>query len=218
MFHPTPDIHWTWLTFCLLLYPTLGWLFGSYTVLRWRRLSLTVLLQRLLITASVTLMVVAVARWFVNPGEEVWLVSSQVQLVWLFILTSWSLLIRLALRRGLFFPDSPRLVLLASDDEIPQILKAWSRTSPAQSLEPTSPSSLDQYLNDGAEPLLVALSSSLRHDSSLVCLLERLEIQDPRLVKTISVTTLFEKQQERLPPILLADTFFLTMKCLGPLL
>ena len=38
--------------FALLLYPSLGWLFGSYTVLRWRRLALPVLLQRLLITAS----------------------------------------------------------------------------------------------------------------------------------------------------------------------
>ena len=52
-----------WLLFSLLLYPLLGWLFGSYTVLRWRRLSLAVLLQRLLITAAVSLMVVAMARW-----------------------------------------------------------------------------------------------------------------------------------------------------------
>ena len=28
-----------WFVFVLLLYPFLGWLFGSYTVLRWRRLS-----------------------------------------------------------------------------------------------------------------------------------------------------------------------------------
>ena len=41
-----------WLVFVLLLYPLLGWLFGSYTVLRWRRLPLLVLLQRLLITAQ----------------------------------------------------------------------------------------------------------------------------------------------------------------------
>ena len=40
------------LAFSILLYPTLGWLFGSYVVLRWRRLTLLVLLQRLLITAS----------------------------------------------------------------------------------------------------------------------------------------------------------------------
>ena len=35
-----------WLLFMVLLYPALGWLFGSYTVLRWRRLTLPVLLQR----------------------------------------------------------------------------------------------------------------------------------------------------------------------------
>ena len=28
-----------WLIFCLLVYPLLGWLFGSYTVLRWRTYS-----------------------------------------------------------------------------------------------------------------------------------------------------------------------------------
>ena len=42
---------YSWLLFCLLLYPLLGWLFGSYTVLRWRRLPLGVLLQRLTLTA-----------------------------------------------------------------------------------------------------------------------------------------------------------------------
>ena len=68
----------SWLLFCLLLYPVLGWLFGSYTVLRWRRLPLPVLLQRLLLTALSTLMVVALTRWLVNPGEEIWLVYRRV--------------------------------------------------------------------------------------------------------------------------------------------
>ena len=58
-----------WLVFVLLLYPLLGWLFGSYTVLGWRRLAFMLLLQRLLITAVVTLMVVAIARWLINPSE-----------------------------------------------------------------------------------------------------------------------------------------------------
>ena len=64
------EVHGLWVIFCLLLYPLLGWLFGSYTVLRWRRLAFPVLLQRLFITAIVTLMVVAIARWLVNPGEK----------------------------------------------------------------------------------------------------------------------------------------------------
>jgi hypothetical protein len=70
-----------WILFCLLLYPLLGWLFGSYTVLRWRRLPMLVLVQRLLLAAGATLAAVAIARWLFNPGEEVWLVYRRVQLV-----------------------------------------------------------------------------------------------------------------------------------------
>ena len=65
---------------------------------------------------------------------------------------------------------------------------------------------LEQFLNEGAEPLLVALSPRCRRDSSLSGLIKRLEINDPRFVQTISVISLFEQQQERLPPALLADS------------
>ena len=200
------EVHGLWVIFCLLLYPLLGWLFGSYTVLRWRRLAFPVLLQRLLITAIVTLMVVAIARWLVNPGEEVWLIYRRVQVVWLGTLMAWSLLVRIALRRGLLLPDAPRLLLLAGDDEMADILQAWSHVALPQRLEPISPLKLELLLNEGAEPLLVALSPSRRHHPSFSGLIERLEMQDPRLVQTISVIHLFEKQQERLPPALLADS------------
>ena len=204
---PAPyEVHGLWLIFCLLLYPLLGWLFGSYTVLRWRRFAFPVLLQRLLITATVTVMTVAIARWLVNPSDEVWLVHRRVQVVWLSALTAWSLLMRIALRRGLLLPDAPRMLLLASSDEMAVIVQAWARVPLPQRLKPISPLALEQLLNEGAEPLLVALSLSRRHDPSLSCLIERLEIQDPRLVQTISVINLFEKQQERLPPALLADS------------
>ena len=201
------ESNWLWLIFCLLLYPLLGWLFGSYTVLRWRRLAFPVLLQRLLITATVTLMVVAIARWLVNPGEEVWLVYRWVQVVWVGALTGWSLLLRIALRRGLLLPDAPRLLLLASDEEMAGMLQAWARVAVPQRLEPISPLAFEQLLNEGSEPLRVAISPSLRHDPSLSRLIERIEIQDPCLVQTLSVVSLFEKQQERLPPVLLADSY-----------
>ena len=200
------EAHGLWFIFCMLLYPLLGWLFGSYTVLRWRRLTFPVLLQRLLITALVTLMVVAIARWLINPDEEVWLVHRRVQVVWLGALTAWSLLMRLALRRGLFLPDAPRLLLLARDEEIPGILKAWARVQLPQRLEPISPLSLEHLLRKGSEPLFVALSSTRRNDPCLQELIELLEVQDPRLVQTISVINLFERQQERLPPAQLADS------------
>lgn len=194
-----------WLIFCLLLYPLLGWLFGSYTVLRWRRLAFHVLLQRLLITATVSLMVVAIARWLVNPGDEVWLVYRRVQVIWLGALTAWSLLIRIALRRGLLLPDAPRLLLLASDEETEGILRAWARLALPQRLEPISSFALEQLLNKGSEALLVAISSGCRRDPSFSDLIERLEVQDLRLVQTISLISFFELQQERLPPALLGQ-------------
>ena len=91
----------------LLLYPLLGWLFGSYTVLRWRRLPMTVLLQRLFITAVATLLVVAIARWLINPSDAIWLVYRRIQLLWIGMLSLWALAVRVSLRQGLLLPNTP---------------------------------------------------------------------------------------------------------------
>ena len=191
------DGQWNWLTFCFLLFPLLGWLFGSYTVLRWPRLALPVLLQRVLITGIVTLLVVALARWIVNPNDTIWLVSRRVQFVWFGVLAVWSLFVRLALRKGLLSPDPPRLLVLASYEEMPAILRAWARVSPNQRLSPISPVVLQHLLDDCAAPLLVILSSSQRRDPTLFALIERLEKQDPRFVKTISVTEFKHTEKPR---------------------
>ena len=197
-----------WLLFSLLLYPLLGWLFGSYTVLRWRRLTLPLLLQRLVITAAVTLMVVAIARWLINPADAVWLVYRRVQLVWMLALTGWALMVRLALRRGLLLPDAPRLLLLAQPNNIHAILTAWRRVPHRQRLSPVNALRLQRRLDQPEQPLLVAVSAELRRDPSQRALLESLEMRDPRVVRSVSVLSLFEQQQERLPPVLMGDVSF----------
>ena len=197
-----------WLLFSFLLYPLLGWLFGSYTVLRWRRLTLLVLLQRLVITALVCVMVVAVARWLINPADTVWLVYRRVQLSWMLALTGWALLVRLALRRGLLIPDSPRLLLLAQQNEIPIVQAAWQRIPHSQRLTPVDALRLKGRLEQPDQPLLVAVSSEMRRDSSQRPLLDSLEMRDPRVVRSVSVLSLFEQQQERLPPVLMGDVSF----------
>ncbi|MAQ88928.1 MAG: sugar transferase [Rhodopirellula sp.] len=198
----------SWLLFSLLLYPFLGWLFGSYTVLRWRRLTLSVLLQRLVITAGVSVMVVAVARWLINPDDSVWLVYRRVQLSWMLALTGWALLVRLALRRGLLLPDSPRLLLLAHQNEIHTVLTAWQRIPHRQRLSPVDALRLRGRLEQPEQPLLVAVSSEIHRDSSKRSLLESLEMSDPRVVRSVSLLSLFEQQQERLPPVLMGDVSF----------
>ena len=77
------EVQAPWLVFCLVLYPLFGWLLGSYTVLRWHRLSFLVLFQRLLLTSLVTLTIVSIACWIINPGDELWIVTGSVQCFWL---------------------------------------------------------------------------------------------------------------------------------------
>ena len=197
-----------WLLFSMVLYPSLGWLFGSYTVLRWRRLTLPVLLQRLLITAAVSVIVMAVARWLINPADVVWLVYRRVQLLWMVALTGWALLVRLALRRGLLLSDAPRLMLLTQQNDDHSVLTAWRRVPHRQRLFPVDAQRLQRRLDQSDQPLLVAVTDEVRRDPMQHVLLESLDMRDPRLVRCVSVLSLFEQQQERLPPALMGDTPF----------
>ena len=195
-----------WLLFIFLLYPLLGWLFGSFTVLRWRRLTLLVLLQRLLITAVVTFIVVATARWLINPSDTVWLVHRRVQLVWIVALTLWALVVRVGLRRGLFLPEPPKMLLLSQPQELESVLCEWRRVPQRQRLRPVEVADLEQQLDKAEEPIVLALSHAVLQDPALRPFLTRLEMGDPRQVRALSVLSLFEQQQERLPPVLMAET------------
>ena len=191
------DTHLFSIVFCFLLYPLLGWLFGSYTVLSWPRLAFPVLLQRIFITSAVTFIVAAFARWIVNPGEEVWILDQRVHNFWLCSLTAWSLLVRIALRRGLLSHGSPRLLLLAADDELPNILAFWSRIPLRQRLEPIGPPDLERLLDESSTPLLVALSSGIQAIPPSRPYWTSWGTR-PRFVQTLSPISLFERHQERL--------------------
>ena len=197
---------WPWLLFCFLLYPLLGWLFGSYTVLRWRHLPLPVLLQRLASASLASLLLVAVVRWFLNPATEVWLVHRSVQVIWLSALFGWSLLVRLGLRRGLLSPERPRIVMLANDEEWVRLLNAWKRVPQRDPLHRLSPDQLSTELDASQCSWLVVVSPGMRERADLVPLLESLEAQDPRQVRVLSSLRLFSQQQERLPPFLMPES------------
>ena len=197
---------WNWLLFLLILYPLLGWLFGSYTVLRWRRLTLHVLLQRLFITAVFTLMVVSISRWLLDPSQDFWLLTWWVQFLWIGLLTFWVLAVRVGLRRGLLLPDVPRFLLFAHPQELQIVLTAWRRVPHRQRLYPANATGLVKQLDQADDPILVALTPAVLQDSALQPLLATLERSDPRQVRTLSVLSLFEQQQERLPPVLMNET------------
>ena len=77
------------------------------------------------------------------------------------------------------------------------------RVTLPQRLKPILTSSLEHHLNEGSESfsgILHCIAVDRGHAPRLEGI-ERLEVQDPRFVQTISVINLFEKQQERLPPL-----------------
>ena len=194
---------WGWTFFCLLLYPTLGWLFGSYTVLRWRHLPQLVLLQRVLLTCVATLVVVAIARWVTNPVESIWLLHRRVQLLWLSGVCLWSLSMRICLRRGLVLPDPPQLLLVADSQEAQVIQQAWNRVPQRQNLQLLESDQLQEHVQATNERCLITLGSQWRERTQHLWLSEQLDALDPRQVQMISPAGLFERQQERLPPVLL---------------
>ena len=204
LFKPLPVLpQLGWLAFTALAYLGLGWLFGSYTVLRWRRLPLAAVLQRVLITGVVTLVVVALARLLLNPPDAVWLVHRSTQAAWLLPLMLWSLLMRGLLRRGVLLPPEAQVALVGPPAELAPVLAAWRRT-PTPVRQPLRCLSLEQAF-ELAPPVVLALAPSLEQNLQQRRLLEQLEERDPRDTSLTSPLNLLERQLERLPPALVPE-------------
>jgi lipopolysaccharide/colanic/teichoic acid biosynthesis glycosyltransferase len=192
-----------WLLFTVCSYLALGWLFGSYTVLKWRRLSLAAVFQRVLLTGAVTFVLVALARMLLNPEEAVWIVHRSTQALWLLPLMGWSLLVRGMLRRGVLLSQDPQVALVGSVDELQPVLDAWDRTPVRQPLRCIT---LDQAAHLPI-PVVLALAPSLQSDQKNQAKLALLEGRDPRFTTITTPLNLLERQLERLPPSLLSDAW-----------
>ena len=188
-----------WLLLLAVLYLGLGWLFGSYTVLRWRRLPPWLLLQRVFVTGVVTAVGLALSRQMANPADQVWLVHRSTQIVLLPGLMLWSTVARGLLRRGVLVLPPPACVLVSDVDESVIVRQAWQLTPPREPLQ-------EMALKDVVSlppPVVVAVGQVCRTDSEQLRLLAQLESRDPRVTVLTTPLALIERQLERLPPRLL---------------
>ena len=190
-----------WVVFTTMSYLGLGWLFGSYTVLRWRSLPPVAVLQRVLITGLVTLIVVALARLFFNPADTVWLVHRSTQAIWLSLLMLWSVMWRVLLRRGVLIPPLPRMFLVGSPSDMQTVLAAWKRTTSRQSLRCISLENAVQL----EPPVVLAMLPPNEQNPDHRTLMEQLLARDPRETSLVTPLQLLERQFERLPPRLVPD-------------
>ena len=191
----------SWVVITIAAYLLLGWLFGTYTMLGWPRLSRWALSQRLGICFLTTLMLVAILRWVINPSLDAWLVYRSSQVSWLLLTTLWALIVRVGLRRGALQAEEPQLVLVVPEDEARQALQAW-RLTPTR-IMPSWLSAEEAVLQPS--PLVLAVSPSVRQQEQYRCLFEELEQRDPRECNLTTPLALAERQLERIPPTMLPE-------------
>lgn len=177
-----------------LLYLLFGWLFGSYTVLRWPWLRLRLVLLRLGITATATLAAVILLDWSLNLPASFSLTHRSTLLMLLGALTVWSLLLRLTLRwLDRRWPQST-WPLLTDPEHVRCIQLEWARSYSPLSLPPgwrsVPPGALlldrDLHLDPAPERRLATLAAE-------------------GAVPLAMVLELVEDQLERLPPSLLPE-------------
>ena len=190
-----------WIIITITSYLLFGWLLGTYTVLGWPRLSSWRLIQRILLCFLSSLMLVAVLRWIINPSLEIWLVFRSSQISWLIPTAIWSLIIRVALRRGALQAEDPKIILIASPLEAKEALNAWQLT-PTR-IMPKWMSAEEAVLEDS--PLLLAVAPSIRNNPEDYRLLKELKYRDPRECNITTPLLLAERQLERVPPTLLPE-------------
>ena len=203
VFRPMPPVpQWGWVLFMAVTYLALGWLFGSYTLLRWPRLPLLVVLRRVLLSGVFTLALVALARWLINPPLSLWLVHRSTQLLLLLPLMAWSLLVRGLLRRGVWMPSQPQWLLAGPAAEADAVLEAW-RGTPMPVRQSLRWVTLAAVIEQPS--VLLAVTPALQNDPEQRRLLQTLEQRDPREFSLIPALSLIEQQLERLPPALLPE-------------
>ena len=190
-----------WIGITITSYLLLGWLFGTYTVLGWSRLSGATLIQRVGLCFLSTVMLVAILRWVINPSLDVWMVYRSSQISWLVSTSIWSLIVRVGLRRRALQPDEPKFVLVAPEDEALKALQAWRKTP--KRIMPLWLSS-EKALRHSS-PVVFALSQSDRQHPNYTNFLEELEQRDPREFDLTTPLALAERQLERIPPSLLPE-------------
>lgn len=190
-----------------LIYLSLGWLFGSYTLLKLARLRWTQLLLRLGITSAASLVAGALLGWLLRLPPEIGLLHRG-SLIPLFTLaTLWSALVRLGLRQGQRLAPLPGWQIVALPTEAEAIAREWRRDG--ASGHPPLPAILSfspKLWSNQPPHAAIALSSGVAAAANVQ--------QFCQLVvggghPVLSLATMAEQELQRIPPRWVGDQWLL---------
>lgn len=193
--------HPDWLIWFAAGYLLLGWLLGSYTVLRWPGLRLPSVLRRLLTTSVLTLLAVILVGWALNLPVTFSLDHRSTLVLLLLPMTLWSLLVRLLLRR---LSVGSHWQLLVPEASRERVALEWRRQDLATQPRLLSPELLcsSRWSRRSLRLRGVALAADLQLGEEQRRQLGRLKASG---LTVTSLESLAAHQLERLPPTLLPD-------------
>jgi len=173
-----------------LVYLLFGWLFGSYTVLRWPWLQGRQMLQRILTPGLATLLVMVFWGWLAHVPDGLILYHRSMLLLIFSFETVWVLLGRLGFRWLLSRSVPVRWqILQGSQKDVVLIRREWAR-------------------HEHHHPLPVSLASlSPAPLEQKIGLLKPLQQRKQRTIRYASALHLAEHELERLPPALLSKAW-----------
>ena len=196
-----------WIGSCFICYSFWGWLFGAYSVIRYRRIGKYHILRRLLLTALSTILSVAIIRWLLNVPDEIWILHRRSQIFWMLGLTIWTYFIRLAVTQGQFLPIVPKILVLCEGSEVNDIGQAWSQLQHQMPLQFITLNDLKMLEFKTQESVVVYFSAGEQKNDDFIRMLEDLESINPQLIQFAPLLNLFEEYQQRIPPNLLPSGF-----------
>ena len=186
----------------VLIYLSLGWLFGSYTLLKQARLRRSRMLLRLATTAGAALVASALLGWLLRASPAITLLHRGSLIPLFSLLVPWSALVRLGLRQ---VNTQPAWQILALEQEAEAVGQEWRR----------GPSALPVPLVLGFSPTLlsskqpssaIALSSGVASETNVLQFCEKVVGQGHPV---ISLADLAEQYLQRIPPRWVGDQWLL---------
>ena len=191
----------------VLMYLSLGWLLGSYTLLKRSRLRWTQLLLRVGLTSGTSMAAGALLGWLLRLPPEVGLLHRGSLIPLFGLLTAWSALVRLALRRGERLHPLPGWQIVALEKEGPAIAEEWGRGTSGSSLAPPTILHLSPTLwaTDGPSTA-IALSSGVAAAANVQQFCQLVVGQGHPV---LSLAAMAEQELQRIPPRWVGDQWLL---------
>ncbi len=193
----------------VLIYWTLGWLFGSYSAIRLPTLAWTQLVVRLGTTSAASVAAAALLAWLIRAPPELSLLHRGTLLPLFALAAAWSAGVRLFLRYLRPEERGRRWWIVLHPGELSGIREEW-RTAPVAGPLPVirchePGAEIDDLLPDGPE-WTVALSPAVASDEAMRALCQQVV---ERGLPVTSVAQMAERELQRIPPRWVGDQWLL---------